>query len=217
MDIIKSLHRNMRKIARSQLDKIGMSDLVPPEDAPYLIDFVQEFMSSKPEQTVKRHYDTVPAKDAPELRTRFTRLCGDKHDLVSLCTQWLDDRNGFLQDRPDAESYPEACENPAGELERLLVEHRVLEPYVAQKDTCLQTLQKISLTTERPVYNLLSLAWSQADESTPWPHDDLSFASITPFFDTLNARLAPFHIQLFFSDTTAGKDPSYMGLITLPE
>ncbi len=215
MDLIKNLHRNMRKIARSQLDKIGMSDLVPPEDAPYLIDFVQEFMSSKPEPAPKRHYGAVPAKDAPDLRPYFTRLCGDQHDLVSLCTQWLDDRNAFLQDRPDADTYTEDCEQPAEELRRILVQNHVLEPFVAEKAACLKTLQAISLTTQRPIYNLLSLAWLQTEELTPWENDDLPFTAIKPFFDTLNERLTPFHIHVYFTEAASHQAPAYMGLITL--
>lgn len=201
MDIIKNLNRSMRKLARTQLDKIGMRDLVPDEDAPYLIDFVQEFISAKPEETPVRIYQPVPVPARPRLKERINSLCGDNQKVIERCTHWLEDRPGFIQTLSRAngiahnapQTFTEACTDPEAELHDMLLQEGIIAEKTDETTAdMLATLQKISLATERPVYNLLALAWAQTkletDTDTQTPE----------FYDAFNARLSPFGFEICF-------------------
>ncbi len=202
MDLIKNLNRSMRKLARTQLDKIGMRDLVPDEDAPYLIDFVQEFISAKPEEAPVRTYQPVPVAARPKLKARIESLCGNNQKVMERCNHWLEDRHGFIQTlshkdnvsrSQPLQTFAEACTDPDGELYDMLLQEGIIAENSDETATnMLVTLQKISLATERPVYNLLALAWAQTkletNTDTPGPE----------FYDAFNARLAPFGFEICF-------------------
>lgn len=219
MDIIKNLHRNVRKMARTQLDKFGIRDLVPAEDAPYLIDFVQEFISSKPPQPQPSQLQPVPEDIRQDLKMLMISLCGNHPTAVSMGTQWLEDRHAFFQANKDIRPYAESCDHAEAELQRILQYHHVLEQMPTRRPAdILPVLQRISLSTERPIYNLLALAWSQSEQTATWEETDLNSLHPSlfdhPFFKIFNERLQPYHIQIAIFNDVSLNTAIYLGIVS---